>query len=83
MAFKTLYCIFGKVLVIIDVINVKHYVDNINRRHNVAMATYREYTVHVLYLCSLVLVLQRKIDLAVSNPKRLKIVNKSTKAFLL
>ena len=39
MAFKTLYCIFGKVLVIIDVINVKHYVDNINRKHNVAMAT--------------------------------------------
>ena len=38
MAFKTLYCIFGKVLVIIDVINVKHYVDNINRKHNVAMA---------------------------------------------
>ena len=35
----TLYCIFGKVLVIIDVINVKHYIDNINRKHNVAMAT--------------------------------------------
>ena len=39
MAFKTLYCIFGKVLVIIDVIDVKHYVDNINHKHNIAMAT--------------------------------------------
>ena len=29
---------FGRVLVIIRVINVKHYVDNINRKYNVTMA---------------------------------------------
>ena len=39
MAFRTLYCINGRVLAFVDVINVKHYVDNINRKYKVTMAT--------------------------------------------
>lgn len=36
---RTLYCITGRVLVDNNTITVKHYVDNINRKYNVAMAT--------------------------------------------
>ena len=39
MAFTTLYCINGRVLAFVDVISVKHYVDNINRKYKVTMAT--------------------------------------------
>ena len=39
MAFRTLYSINGRVLAFVDVINVKHYVDNINRKYKVTMAT--------------------------------------------
>ena len=39
MTFTTLYCIIGRVLAIVDVIIVKHYVDNINRKYTVTMAT--------------------------------------------
>ena len=39
MAFTTLYCIIGKVLAIVDGINVKHNVDNSNRKYIVTMTT--------------------------------------------
>ena len=38
MAFTTLYCINGRVLAFVDVINVKHYVGNINRKYKVTTA---------------------------------------------
>ena len=38
IAFATLYWIIGRVLAIVDVIIVKHYVDNINRKYAVTMA---------------------------------------------
>ena len=34
-----MYCFFRRVLVIVHVINVKHYVDNINHKYTVTMAT--------------------------------------------
>ena len=38
MALRALYWIIGRILVIIDVIKVKHHVNNINRKCNVTMA---------------------------------------------
>ena len=38
MTFTILYCIIGRVLAIVDGFNVKHYVDNINRKYTVTMA---------------------------------------------
>ena len=37
MTITTLYCIIGRVVAIVDVINVKHYID-INRKYTVTMA---------------------------------------------
>ena len=46
IAFATLYWIIGRVLGIVDVIIVKHYVDYINRKYAVTMAMAD--TLHVL-----------------------------------
>ena len=39
MAFSTLYCNIGRVVANVDGNNKKHYVENINRKFTVTMAT--------------------------------------------